>query len=108
MRTLLNAARSVTVSLCAQTKSPTYTVSGSDTSITPKDFMTVKNGGPYQVSGTVYNWFVGVYGLNGRVRWNMTQGTGDANAIALTKDGNTEFSGTLTMIPCKSFDFAIP
>ena len=32
MRTLLNAARSTTVSLCAHTNSPTYTVSGSDTS----------------------------------------------------------------------------
>ena len=33
MRTLLNAARSTTVSLCAQTNSPTYTVSGSVTSV---------------------------------------------------------------------------
>ncbi len=62
----------------------------------------------FNVAGTVVSSFFGVYGLNGRVNWNATQEVGQANAIAATKNGNVEFSGPLTLIPCKSFDFAIP
>jgi hypothetical protein len=52
------------------------TISGSTTSITPKDFMAVANGGPYKVSGTVYNNYDAV----AMIGFNLNEAiTGDAN-----------------------------
>ena len=62
----------------------------------------------FNVSGTVYNSYVGVYNFSGRGNWNLTKGTGDTHAMVTTTSGSTVYSGPLTMIPCNSFDFATP
>ena len=79
------------------------TVSGSDTSITPKDFMAVKNGGPYQVSGRVFNDYNAVammgFNLNEAVSGDANQCKYNAAAAtqngppAITQSDITKYSG---------------
>lgn len=59
----------------------------------------------FNISGTVYNLFLGTHAFNGRGSWNLSTNTGEAHALVNTATGATEYSGELTMIPCNNFDF---
>jgi hypothetical protein len=65
------------------------TVSGSTTSVTPVDFMAIADGGPYEVSGTVYNDYNSValmgFNLNEAITGVDTQCKNDP--ASATKDG---------------------
>ena len=58
----------------------------------------------FNVSGTVTS--LALLNFSARGNWNLTDQTGETYALVTSTSGTLGFSGTLTMIPCDSFDFA--